>query len=256
MKKYILAILVCASWGFISSEVSQGVITYTTKVNMHKRIPPEQEEMKKMVPEFNTTQNNLFFNELESLYKPLPVDENPFDQSSGGGSSTSSGGGGGQRVIRMVMQNETYLNRDNDMMTQLKEFMGKKYIIKNEPSRIPWKLGQESREIAGYPCKNASYTDENKREITAWYTEEIRLPIGPEGFYGLPGLILEVSVNVDDIVITADKIDLRGLKKNELKEPKGGEEMTDEAYKAMVQTEMEKMGVQGGKGGMRMIIKN
>lgn len=248
MKKYLLAILVCASWGFISNEVTQGVVTYTTKVNMHKRIPPEEEEIKKMVPEFNSTQNQLFFNELESLFKPLPVDENPFDQ--------SEGSGGGPRVIRMVMQNETYINRDNEMMTQLREFMGKKYIIKNETSRIPWKLGVESKEISGFVCKNATYTDENQREITAWYTEQVRLPIGPEGFHGLPGLILEVAVNSDEIVITADKIDLRGLKKNELKEPKGGEELTDEAYKAMVQTEMEKMGVQGGQGGMRMIIRN
>lgn len=248
MKKYLLAILVCASLGFVSNEVSQGVITYTTKVNMHKRIPPEEEEMKKMVPEFNTTQDNLFFNELESLFKPLPVDENPFDQ--------SAGSDGGPRVIRMVMQNETYINRDNDMMTQLRDFMGKKFIIKKETSRIPWKLGQESKEIAGYPCKNASYTDENKREITAWYTEEIRLPLGPETFHGLPGLILEVAINTDEMVITADKIDLRVLKKNELKEPKGGEEMTEEAYRAMVQAEMEKMGVQGGQGGMRMIIRN
>mgnify|MGYP001807239199 CR=1 FL=1 len=167
MKKYLLAILVCASWGFISNEVTQGVVTYTTKVNMHKRIPPEEEEMKKMVPEFSSTQNQLFFNELESLFKPLPVDENPFDQ--------SAGSGGGPRVIRMVMQNETYINRDNEMMTQLREFMGKKYIIKNETSRIPWKLGVESKEISGFVCKNATYTDENQREITAWYTEQIWL---------------------------------------------------------------------------------
>lgn len=256
MKKYLLAILVCASWGFISDEISQGVVTYTTKTNIHKRIPPEQSEMKKMIPEFNTTQNQLFFNELESLFKPLPVDENPFDQSSGGGSWTSSGSGGGQRMIRMVLQNETYINRDNDMMTQLREFMGKKYIVKKETSRIPWKLGHDTKEISGYTCKSATYTDENKREITAWYTEQIRLPLGPESFHGLPGLILEVAVNKDEIVITADKIDLRALKKNELKEPKSGEEMTDEAYKAMVEAEMEKMGAQGGQGGMRMIIRN
>jgi GLPGLI family protein len=248
MKKYLLAILICASWGFISNEVSQGVITYTTKVNMHKRIPPEQEELKKMIPEFNTTQNQLFFNELESLFKPLPVDENPFEQ--------SSYPAGGQRMIRVVVQNETYINRDNDMMTQLREFMGKKYLVKKETSRIPWKLGIESKEISGYTCKNATYSDENQREITAWYTEQIRLPLGPESFHGLPGLILEVAVNTDEMVITADKIDLRALKKNELKEPKGGEVLTDEAYKGMVQAEMEKMGVQGGQGGMRMIIRN
>lgn len=247
MKKYLLAIFACASWAFISHQIDQGVITYTTKVNVHKRIPAEQEEMKKMIPEFNITENLLVFSGEESLYKPAPVDENPFDQGPGAG---------GPRMMRMVLQNEIYLDRSSEIMTQLREFMGKKYIIQKETNRIPWKLGQDIRQIQGMLCKNAFYTDENQREIVAWYTEEIRLPIGPESFHGLPGLILEVSINTDDIIISADKIDLRALKRNELRIPKGGQEITEEAYRAMVEEQMEKMGAQTGQGGFRMMIRN
>lgn len=255
MKKYLLAVFACLSLSFITEEVKQGVITYTTKINMHKRIPPDQEEMKKMIPEFNSVQNQLLFNEMESLFKPIPADENPFDNG-GGGSWTGTAPGGGMRTIRMVLQNETYLNRDADLMTQLRDFMGKKYIIKKEPKRIPWKLGSETKQLLGYACKDASFTDENQRKVRAWYTEDLRIPIGPEGFHGLPGLILEVDVNEGEMLITADKLDLRALKKNELKEPKGGEELTEEAYQAMVKEQMEKMGAQSGPGGMRMIIRN
>jgi len=247
MKRYLLAMLVCASWAFVTEKIDQGVITYTTKVNMHKRLSSEQEEMKKMVPEFTSTQNQLFFNQSESLFKPLPPDENPFDQVPGAD---------GPRMIRMVLQNETYLDRDENMITQLKEFMGKKYIIKQETNRLPWKLEDETRKIQGYICKKAFYTDENEKEITAWYTEAIRVPIGPENFFGLPGLILEIAINTDDMIITADKIDLRALKKNELKEPKSGQEITDGEYRAMVEEQMEKMGAQGGQGGFRMMIRN
>jgi GLPGLI family protein len=249
MKKYLLAMLVCASWAFVSEQIDQGVITYTTKVNMHKRLSSEQEEMKKMVPEFTSSQNQLFFNQSESLFKPVPPDENPFDQGPGAD---------GPRMIRMVLQNETYFDRDENMITQLKEFMGKKYIIKKETNRLPWKLEDETREIQGFICKKAFYIDENEREITAWYTEAIRFPIGPENFFGLPGLILEVAINTDDMIITADKIDFRALKKNELKMPKGGQEMSDGEYRAMVEEQMEKMGMQGGTGGggFRMMIRN
>ena len=45
---------------------------------MHKRIPVEQEEMKKMISEFSSTQSQLFFNQTESLFKPVLPDENPF----------------------------------------------------------------------------------------------------------------------------------------------------------------------------------
>jgi GLPGLI family protein len=247
MRKYLLAMFVCASLAFISEKIEQGVITYSTKVNMHKRIPAEQEDMKKMIPEFSTNQSQLFFNETESLFKPVPPDENPFEQGPGID---------GPRVMRMVLQNETYLDREEDLITQLKEFMGKKYIIKKESRRLPWKLGDESKEIQGYLCRNAFFTDENEREIMAWYTEEIRIPIGPEKYHGLPGLILEVAINTDDMIISADKFDFRALKKHELKLPKGGQEMSDEDYRAMVQEQMEKMGAQGGQGGFRMMIKN
>jgi GLPGLI family protein len=247
MRKYLLAMFVCASWAFISEQIDQGVITYSTKVNMHKRIPADQEDMKKMIPEFSTTQSQLFFNETESLFKPVPPDENPFEQGPGND---------GPRVMRMVLQNETYLDREEDLITQLKEFMGKKYIIKKESRRLPWKLGDESKEIQGYLCRNAFFTDENEREIMAWYTEEIRIPIGPETYHGLPGLILEVAINTDDMIISADKFDFRALKKQELKLPKGGQEMSDEDYRAMVQEQMEKLGAQGGQGGFRMMIRN
>lgn len=248
MKKYLIAAFVCASWAFISNQIDQGVITYTTKVNMHKRIPSEQEEMKKMIPEFNSSQQMLIFDELTSLFKALPVDENPFDQ--------GPGAGGQRMVMRVMMQDEIFLDRDADMVTQLREFMGKKYIIKKDANRIPWKLGQETKEVNGFLCRNATYKDENEREITAWYTEEIRLPIGPQNFYGLPGLILEVAINTDEVVITAEKIDIRALKKNELREPKGGQEISDEDYRAMVEEQMEKMGAQRGQRGFRMMIRN
>ncbi|WP_373521076.1 GLPGLI family protein [Aquiflexum sp.] len=248
MKKYILAILVCASWAFISNEVSEGVITYSTKINMHKRIPAGQEEMKKMMPEFNTSQNLLVFNQLSSLYKAVPPDENPFE--------SQAGPGGGQMVIRIANQNETYFDRDEDMVIQLREFMGKKYLTKNDTKRLPWKLGTETKEIQGFLCRNAFFTDENEREILAWYTEELRIPLGPDRFHGLPGLIMEVNINEDEMVISVEKLDFRSLKKNELKEPKVGKEITDEAYRAMMQEQMEKMGAQGGQGGFRMMIRN
>ncbi|WP_373497131.1 GLPGLI family protein [Aquiflexum sp.] len=247
MKKYILAILVCASWAFISNEVSEGVITYTTKINLHKRIPADREEMKNMIPEFNTSQNLLVFNAQGCLYKAVPPDENPFDSQGGQGS--------GRMVMRMVNQNETYFDRDEDMMIQLREFMGKKYLTKNDSKRIPWKLGSDTKEIQGYLCKNAFFKDENEREILAWYTEELRIPIGPDRFHGLPGLIMEVNINEDEIVITVEKMDFRSLKKNELKEPKGGQEISDEEYRAMMEEQLEKMGAQG-QGGFRMMIRN
>jgi GLPGLI family protein len=247
MKRYVFAILTCALLSFAYQETTEGIITYSSKINMHKRIPAEQESIKQMIPEFTISRSMLLFNPAESLYKPVPADENPFDQPSGQG----------RVMIRNTNENETYLDRMEAQVTQLIEFMGKKYLIKKEQTDIPWKLENNIREIQGYACKSAFFIDENKREIRAWYTEAIRQPLGPEGFHGLPGLILEVTINDDEIVISAEKLELRALKKNELKVPKGGQEVSEEEYQAMVEEQMKNLGMQPqGQGGFRMIIRN
>ncbi|MCH7411631.1 GLPGLI family protein [Belliella sp. DSM 111904] len=249
MKKYAIVILLCAFWSFISNQNEEGVITYTTKINMHKKIPAENEEIKKIIPEFNTSSNVLLFNPDESLYKNIPEQVNPFEQSSKGNT----------RVIsQVVMSNETYLDRKESLITQMKEFMGKKYLIKKDQERIPWKLGTDTKEIHGYTCKSASFQDKSEREIKAWFTEEIRVSLGPESYHGLPGLILEVSINDDDIIISTDKIEWRPLKKNEIKAPKNGQEISDQEYQAMIEDQMSKMGIesQGGNSGFRMMIRN
>ncbi|SNS47776.1 GLPGLI family protein [Belliella buryatensis] len=247
MKKYMFVMLLCALWSFISQHAEEGAIIYQTKINMHKRLPAEREELKAMIPEFNVTKNILLFNPSESLYRTVPEEENPFDQASGGN----------RMVMRTMNSNETYQDRKESMITLVREFMGKKYLTKRELNRIPWKLENETKEIQGLLCKSASYTDENQRAIKAWYTEEIRIPLGPENFQGLPGLILEVAINDDDMIISADKIEWRALKKNELKAPKGGQEISDEAYRAMLEEQMKNMGVQmQGQGSVRTFIRS
>lgn len=247
MKKYCLAILICTLWSFKSNQAEEGLITYTTKVNMHKNLPEERAELKRIIPELNITRNVLLFNAAESLYKSLGEEENPFDQPNGGNGM----------IMRTASSNETYLDRNESIITQLREFMGKRYLIKKEQNRIPWKLESDTKEIQGYSCKSASYTDENNRRVKAWYTEELRIPLGPENFQGLPGLILEVTINNDDIVISAEKIEWRALKKNEMKVPKGGLEVSDEEYRSLLEEQMKNMGIQQqGSGTVRTFIRN
>jgi GLPGLI family protein len=247
MKKYLLVMVLCGLWSFISNQAEEGIITYSTKINMHKNLPEERAELKKIIPEFNTIKNVLLFSPTESLYKGLIEEENPFDQPAGGT----------RMVMRTAGSNETYLDRNELTVIQLREFMGKRYLIKREQNRIPWKLENDTKEIQGYACKSASYTDENNRKIKAWYTEDIRIPLGPESFQGLPGLILEITVNEDDMVIRAEKIEWRALKKNELKAPKGGQEVTDEEYRVLLEEQMKNMGIQQqGSGTVRTFIRN
>lgn len=78
-----------------------------------------------------------------------------------------------------------------------------------------WDITTEIKTISGYKCFKAAtvikdYDQLNKKEIIlkriAWFTPEIPASFGPEGFDGLPGLVLETSVN-EKVRLQATKIE-------------------------------------------------
>lgn len=235
---------------------TSGVISYETKINMHRRIPAERAEMKSMIPEFRTTKEQLVFNAEESIYKPIIEDEEDDMVSTPGGP-----GAGGMRIMMRPQSSETYLNQSSGKILTKQEFMGKDYLIEDSVKMSPWKFGTATKTILGYECKQAYYTDEvklningnevtEKREITAWYTDKIRPFVGPERFNTLPGAVLAIDINNEERVIVARKVELRDLKKNELKVPSGGTKTTQAEYRKIVEEQMKQM---GGRG---MIIRN
>lgn len=90
-------------------------------------------------------------------------------------------------------------------------------------------------------------------EVTAWYTMQIPVNQGPGEYWGLPGLILEVSA--DRTTILCSKIVLNPAEKEEIKVPSKGKEVTREEYSNTVTKKMEEMremyGGRGGRGGNR-----
>jgi len=88
--------------------------------------------------------------------------------------------------------------------------------------------------------------------VTAWYSPDIPINQGPENYWGLPGLILEVSDG--KTVILCSKIVINPKEKKEIKAPKKGKLVTQSEYDKIVADKMEEwreMGRQGG-GSFRM----
>lgn len=244
MKKILvlLGVLVCLAAAQVVFAQTEGTITYEVKINLHRTVPEDRQEMKSMMPEFRMHQDLLIFSATESLYKPIEEDEEDSDINSG--------------PVRMKMHrplNEIYTNQSLSRRVLLQEFMGKKYLIDDSLKLLPWKLGSETKEIKGYLCKQASYfSEERKQTVVAWYTDKFRPFLGPENFNTLPGAILEVNINEGERTVTAKIIELRPLKKNELKVPSGGTKTTEPEFRKMVSEQMERMRANGGN----IIIRN
>jgi len=86
--------------------------------------------------------------------------------------------------------------------------------------------------------------------ITAWYTPEIPVSQGPEGYWGLPGLILEV--NDGKTTILCSKVVLNPKEKADIKAPATGKEVSQKEYDEIVIKKMEEMSEMGGRGGFQM----
>jgi len=297
MKKAILLLLFVFIYTNTQAQKDfQGMAIYESKTSMadfkvrmegNKNINPDmqkmmEERMKKM---FEKT-FILNFDKSASIYK----EEEKLDASPQGGGfrmmSSMTGGGG-----------TFYKNVKDKAYTVDKEFMGKEFLVKDSLANLNWKMEAETRVIGGYTCykatavKEASKTDfrnfrpkkeeEPKKEadkpadekktnfmdavelpkeitITAWYTPEIPVNQGPEGYWGLPGLILEV--NDGKTIILCSKVVLNPKEKAEIKAVTKGKVVSQKEYDETVMKKMEEFREmnqgRGGRGGMEIRINH
>ncbi|WP_163397962.1 GLPGLI family protein [Flavobacterium fluviatile] len=254
----------------------QGMAVYESKTQAPKfdgmragnrDITPEmqktmEERMKKMLEKTFI----LNFNKSASIYKEEEKLEAPGQQGGGMRMMFSSMMGGGGTFYKDV-KTKTY--------TVDKEFMGKEFLVKDSLPKLNWKLEQETKQIGGYTCNKATAVketsktdfrnlrpknnDDKKDEakktsgetktnfednfempeeivVTAWYSPEIPINQGPENYWGLPGLILEI--NDGTTTILCSKIVLNAKEKADIKAPAKGKEVSQKEYDETVVKKM------------------
>ena len=148
------------------------------------------------------------------------------------------------------------------------DFNSKKYLVNENGSKPNWIVQNESKMIGTYTCYKATYTkkvtaeelklyndeiEKNKgnktnllvinepkdKIITAWYTPEIPVSHGPDRYFGLPGLILEV--NDDAVVILCSKVVINPKRKIKISKPVKGKLISRADYDKLVESQYEKM---------------
>ena len=106
------------------------------------------------------------------------------------------------------------------------------------------------------PKKTTNFMDgfeiPKEKEVTAWFTMDIPVSHGPEEYWGLPGLILEISD--DRTVVLCSKLVLNPKEKIEIKPLTKGSEVSQAEYDKISKEKMEEMRQmrrpgQGGSGG-------
>ncbi len=284
---FTFAIFLFGIFSVVAQKEFQGLAIYESKTStseMSKRMDGNKDltpEIKKMIEErmkgmFEKT-FVLNFDRSASIYK----EEEKLDAPGTGGNmrmmSSMMGGGG-----------TYYKNVKEKIYSVDKEFMGKEFLIKDALPQLEWKMESETKQVGGYTCYKATATkpveasdfrnmrakdekkDDKKEEkknqttnfmddfempkeilITAWYTPEIPVNQGPEGYWGLPGLILEVNDGKTNILCSKEVMNTK--EKADIKAPNTGKVVTQKEYDEIVTAKMKEMQdmQRSGNGGMR-----
>ncbi|MEY8782023.1 GLPGLI family protein [Allomuricauda sp. XS_ASV26] len=109
-----------------------------------------------------------------------------------------------QPVIRTNFKQEKIYSYDFITEDDGKTYTGYSIV---EPITVKWKLGNETKKIDKYLCKKAT-TRFRGRNYVAWYTEEIPISIGPWKFHGLPGIIINITDNTNQVSFLLEKIEI------------------------------------------------
>jgi len=248
----------------------KGVATYQTssKVNLqmdNSRMDPETlaqmqaQLQKQMQKEFTLT-----FDNVSSSWKEV--------ESLGGGPASAQSGGARIMIMDGSGSALLYKNTQEGKLEQGTELMGKLFLVKDELPHFEWQLTDETKQIGHYTCQKAIYkrVGESRQfspgskemevrmdtiQIEAWFTPEIPVSHGPENYWGLPGLIMELSSGNRTMICS--KIVLNPKEEVNIERPKKGKVLNREEFQAMQEEKMQEMmnKYRGGQGGERMQIR-
>jgi GLPGLI family protein len=168
---------------------------------------------------------------------------------------------------------KSYKNIKENALVQSQEFYGKKFLVKDKLLALEWKMGTESKQIGQYTCfkatavipsselswytfswgdlrRNGQNTAESENadsnepdiqltQIEAWFTPQIPVGHGPGEYWGLPGLILEVSAG--NTIMLCSKIVMNPEDKVKIEAPDKGKLTTKSEYQETILGKMQEM---------------
>ncbi|MCT4700045.1 GLPGLI family protein [Tenacibaculum haliotis] len=231
-KNYILFYCIVFTTILSAQNTLQGKVFYTVSLKPFtekyldsmfiklKTIKSVQPSVRKMFKNSKDVTGILEFSKNESLYQ---VENKMKNNGSKGKNMTLSIAGGNNIYYANFIKKEYFkqLNRE-ELLVGLPQ--------------IKWTITQETKKVGDYTCfKAVSYRKTRKDrpsvKTTAWFTPVIPVSFGPINYFGLPGLILEVSYK--NTSIKATKIILNPSSKIIIKKPRKGKRMTHEEYQEM-----------------------
>jgi len=261
MKPFLFKIIALIFFSTVTTQLSaqkfQGKAYYFSKSKMElgnwgaRMSEAQKKQIQNRLKDRLEKKYILNFNMQESTF----LEEDKIDAISG---ATDSWGG-------YFSRGDLHKNIKENKLVQSQEFYGKRFLVKDKLVNIEWSLGTETKKIGNYTCYKAAamvpkselnwfdfswsdlrqnYDETQKIEepmivIEAWYTPQIPVAQGPAEYWGLPGLILEVSAG--NTTLLCSEIILNPKEKVTITAPDKGENITKKGYTSNIRKKMVEM---------------
>ena len=269
----------------------QGKAYYQSKTTMdldqfggREMTPERKKQIEERMKSFLEKQYILTFNKEESIYKEDEKLEAPGGGGRGfGGFASSFTGGPKYKNVKSkeVLQDQEFFGKQFLIKDELKSLewkmgsetkkIGKYTCFKATATKtvdeFDWRSMRRRGGRDGDRKKDSVKNDDEAKtksddpmseieipktiEVVAWYTPQIPINQGPDGYWGLPGLILEI--NADRTTILCTKIVMNPEEKEEIDKPNKGDVVTQKEYTEIITKKMKEMremyGRRGGRGG-------
>ena len=257
--KTIVAILIFTCSIALNAQEFTGKATYKTSRKTNFKIGGDgnsnmsdkmKEELEARLKKMNQKTFILNFDRFTSIYKEEVSLNTPTPQVNGGGIRVMSFGSGGSDLLYKNIKEKRFSNKT--------EIMGKAFLVKDTLQSYDWQLTSETKNIGKYTCYKATFSREvenvnltlekgepkevkSKKTVTttAWYTPQVSVSNGPDDYYGLPGLILEINDGTRTIVCT--ELVLYPSKKVKIEEPKKGKVVNQDKFRKITQEKSKEM---------------
>lgn len=191
-----------------SAQAKEGTVFYLKIINQHKTQFSDQRILKN-IPEFRTENFILSFKDSISVYGKLAQGKQDLPV---------------MAIKQADIFDVYYKNINTREFKAFKIFRNAKYLVSDKIEPQKWRLTGEVKIILGHICNKATRVVSRQSEsinkkqnsefgkkypdmiIEAWYSTNIKLPVGPDSFDQLPGLILEVNIDKGALTYIATNI--------------------------------------------------
>ena len=244
-----LGLQVVVAQGFTGRAYYKSSSSFSIKMDSTKMAPEQMAQIQASLKKQMEQNYVLSFNQTESTWKK--------EESLGGGPATASAGGAVFMVVSGGAGSTLYKNIADQTYLEDHDMNEKAYLVKDTLEPFEWELSEETKKVGNYTAQKARFTKivDSKRfstgmtemenvkdtlQVTVWFTPEIPVSHGPENYFGLPGLILEVQ-NLGRTLI-CEKIELNpSADPVVIERPSKGKEITLDEFKKIQEEGMKQM---------------